>query len=68
MNTLIEGKDIVRLIKAQKISWLGHIKEWRIQEWLRASGKGDYMEEGGVVRGKDGWTTSLCLLYTSRCV
>lgn len=41
--------------KTQRINCLGHVKKWRMKEWLRVSGREDYIEKGGGVdQGKDG--------------
>jgi len=34
IDELIEGADIVRFVKAQRIKWLGIFKEWTKQDQL----------------------------------
>ena len=65
MNALIEGKDIGRVMKAHRISWLGRVERIEDTKMVKSVWKGILYGR----RRRSRYTMGIsCLLYTSRCV
>jgi len=46
LNRSINGEDIVKFIKTQRVRWLGHVKRMEVGEMVRK------MKEGRLFRGR----------------
>ena len=55
IDKLIEGADIVRFIKAQRIKWLGHIQKWTKQRRTRKLLDWKPMRTRPVGRSRQRW-------------
>lgn len=67
LNALIEGKYIGRFIKAQRTSWLGTLREWRIQKIVNSVWKGKrHGKRRRKRQPKNGWMASIEIL--PRCL
>jgi hypothetical protein len=45
LNRVINRKDIVKFIKAQRIRWLGHVKRMEVAAMLRKMMEGRFSQE-----------------------
>jgi hypothetical protein len=55
LNTLINGEDIVKFIKAQRIRWLRHVKRMKVEAMPRKMVEGRLFTGRSKVRPRMRW-------------